>query len=163
MIAELNARLYRELDHLIDELTVIIPARLGTDQQYGDYKDTILLQRLIQARIQDLRRLIAGLALVDRDALPPEAAGFGSVLRVRDLDSGEDFKYTLLTGDRIDPEAGEISLESPVGAALVGCRPGDEIEAATPQGPRRLRILSVVTLFGRLESDPLPSPPMRLG
>lgn len=163
MTAELNARLYRELDHLVDELTVIIPARLGTDQQYGDYKDTIVLQQLIKERIQYLRKLIAGLAQVGSGALPLDAAGFGSVLRVWGLDSGEDFKYTLMAGDRIDPEAGEIALESPLGEALVGCRPGEEVEVATPQGPLRLRILSVATLFERLGSDAVPSPSMRLG
>lgn len=163
MIAKLNARLYRELDHLIDELTVIIPARLGTDQQYGDYKDTIVLQRLIQARIQDLRKLIAGLERVDPGALPQDAAGFGSVLRVRDLDTGEDFRYTLLVGDRIDGEDGEVLLDSPIGVALAGCRAGDETEVAAEDGPRRLRVLAVTTLFERVGTDPSPSQAMRMG
>jgi transcription elongation factor GreA len=162
MIAELNARLCRELDHLIDELTVIIPARLGTDQQYGDYQDTIVLQRLIQARIQDLRKLIAGLALVETDTLPQDAAGFGSVLRVRDRDTAENFKYTLLAGDGIDAEAGEVPLDSPIGVALVGCRAGDPVEVAFARGPLRLRVLSVATLFERLGTDPTVSPAMRL-
>lgn len=162
MIAELIARLSRELDDMIDELTVIIPARLGTDQQYGDYEDTIALQRLIQARTQDLRKLIAGLALVNPDALPRDAAGFGSVLRVRDLDTDEDFKYTLLAGDRIDDQAGDVPLDSPIGAALAGCRAGDEAEVSLNRGSRRLRVLSVATLFERLGTDPTPPPVIRL-
>lgn len=154
MISELRARLNKELDHLVEEMTVHLPAVLGADQSQHEYQDTIALQQLIQERVQHLGKLDAGLASVHPDALFPDRVGFGSVVCVKDLCSDEDLAYTLMAGDRIDLDAGEISLASPVGQALLGRRPGDEVDVDTPQRRRRLRILSMTTLFERLDEAP---------
>jgi transcription elongation GreA/GreB family factor len=83
--------------------------------------------------------------------LPEEGAGFGSRVRLLDLDSGARLDYTLMAGDAIDLDAGQISLASPVGQALLGRGEGDEVSVRTPLGARRLRVLRVE----RREEDPL--------
>src|SRR3712207_9422099 len=60
--------------------------------------------------------------------------------------SGKEVAYTLMVGDAIDLDAGQISLVSPVGQALLGRRVGEEVQATTPQGTRRLRVLAMETL-----------------
>ena len=47
-----------------------------------------------------------------------------------------------------DGEQEMISIASPLGRALVGARPGDEVALETPGGSRRYRVLEVVTLHG---------------
>jgi transcription elongation factor GreA len=153
MIADLNVRLNQELDRLAEELTVRIPARLGSEQREREYQEALDSQRRVQGRIQHLRKLLAGLAAIEPDALLPGRVGFGSVVRVRDLQTGEEFTYTLMAGEPIDLEAGEISLASPVGHALLGRRPGDEIEVQTPQRVRRLRVLSMTSLLDSLPPE----------
>jgi transcription elongation factor GreA len=153
MIADLNVRLNQELERLAEELTVRIPSRLGSEQREREYQETLDSQRDVQRQIQYLRKLLAGLAVIDSDALLPDRAGFGSVVRVRDLQTGEEFDYTLMAGEPIDLEAGEISLASPVGHALLGRRPGDELEVQTPQRVRRLKVLALTSLFDSLPPE----------
>lgn len=64
-----------------------------------------------------------------------------SRVRVRDAE-GED-EYTVVTRDAVDVARGRISMESPVGRALLGSRPGEEIVVQTPGGVRLLTVLDV--------------------
>lgn len=97
-------------------------------------------------RIRLLGQLIAGLATADPATLWDDRAGHGSTVFVRDLDRGEEAFYTLVNGDLIDVDANQVSLASPLGRALLGCRVGDEPGVETPRGTRRLRVLAVETL-----------------
>ena len=152
MFTDLKARLNHELDRLIDELTTRIPARLGEDQSQANYQTVLELQRNLQQRVQFLHQVLAGLETADASTLTPGLAGFGSTVRVRDLRSGEVIDYTLMAGEP-NLDAGEISLGSPVGQALLGRAAGEDVEVATPQGTRRLRVLKVTTLQNGLERD----------
>jgi transcription elongation GreA/GreB family factor len=64
-----------------------------------------------------------------------------STVRVRDADGEED--YTLVQSSEADVTRGLISVASPVGRALLGCRPGDVIDVRTPSGMRRLIVVEV--------------------
>jgi transcription elongation GreA/GreB family factor len=70
-----------------------------------------------------------------------EQADVGSTVRVRD-GWGEE-EYTLVAPTHSDAAGGRISIESPVGRALLGRRRGDRIEVQTPGGPRVLSIVDV--------------------
>jgi transcription elongation factor GreA len=143
MLATLRQRLNRELDGLVHELTVRIPKQLGEERGAEEYESVVERQRQTRARINVLQNLLAALTGLGPEALPPEGAGFGSEVRIRELSSGSTMTYTLMAGDAIDLEAGEISLASPVGRALLGLKAGDEVEVATPVGRRRFRVISV--------------------
>jgi transcription elongation factor GreA len=71
----------------------------------------------------------------------PTRAGLGS--RVTVSQDGEPVVYTLVSSPEADARAGRISVGSPVGAALVGRSAGSEVEAVTPRGRIRLRVLAV--------------------
>lgn len=157
MIAELNTRLNRQLDYLVEELTERIPARLGKEQAQAAYAEALDRQQAIQRRIQYLRRVASALALVDPEVLTPGRVGFGSKVRVEDLRSGQTFSYTIMNGEGLDLDAGEISLASPVAQALLGRKEGEEVEVDTPQGTRRFRILSTTTLYDLLEVHEAPA------
>jgi transcription elongation factor GreA len=70
-------------------------------------------------------------------------AEMGSTVRVRDAWGEEE--HTLVAATQSDPAGGRISVESPVGRALLGRRRGDRIEVQTPGG---LRVLSIVDVSG---------------
>jgi transcription elongation GreA/GreB family factor len=67
----------------------------------------------------------------------------GSTVRIRDAWGEEE--HTLVTPTQSDAAGGRISIESPVGSALLGRRRGDRIEVQTPGG---LRVLSIVDVAG---------------
>jgi transcription elongation GreA/GreB family factor len=79
------------------------------------------------------------------EAIPEDGAGFGSMVVVEDVDLGGRETYTLMTGEQLDIEAGQVSLASPIGRALLGARPGAVLSVTTPRRVRRLHVLSVGT------------------
>ena len=147
MIAELGRKIDSQLSRLEEELTERIPLQLGVEQSPAAYAALLDRQRAVQERIQYLKRIAAGLALVDSAALLPGRVGFGTVARVEDLDTGELMAYTIMNGEALDLDAGEISIGSPVAQALLGGRRGEVVEVAAPQRRRKLRILSLTTVF----------------
>ena len=56
---------------------------------------------------------------------------------------GESVIYTLVYPGDGDPAQGWISADSPLGAAVLGCRPGDSVEVTAPAGPRVVTVLAV--------------------
>lgn len=72
-----------------------------------------------------------------------DGASPGAVVAVLDLDTGEEAVYTLMSGERLDIDAGHVSRDSPIGQALFGAKTGSIVTVETPQRTRRLRILSV--------------------
>jgi transcription elongation factor GreA len=84
--------------------------------------------------------------------------GYGAVVFVRDQDSGEERFYTLVAGDPTDLDASQVSLASTPGQALLGRRPGDEVEVETPYREVRLRVVTVPTLPRRLGLPATPAP-----
>src|SRR5688572_17200521 len=83
-------------------------------------------------------------------------AGYGSELSIEDLDTGEWFKHRLMTGDAMDLEAGHVSIDSPLGAALLGKRRGEVVAVETPRGKRSICVARLETLpafLDRLERE----------
>lgn len=66
----------------------------------------------------------------------------GSRVRVS-YDEGEPVWYELVAPTEVDTDRGRISFESPIGAALLGARAGDEVTVVTPAGARRLQVQGV--------------------
>lgn len=106
--------------------------------------------------VRFLGQIAAGWQHLSDDALPDDTAGFGSTVDVEDVDSGDRESYTLMTGALLDIDAGQVSLASPIGQALLGSEAGAVVTVEAPQRRRTLRVLSVLTLRDRL--DRLQSP-----
>ena len=67
----------------------------------------------------------------------------GATVRLRNLRSDREVVYTLVWPGDVDAAQGKISVESPVGQALLRRRPGDEIEVSAPAGTLHFRIEQV--------------------
>ncbi|HEX2079805.1 MAG TPA: GreA/GreB family elongation factor [Longimicrobium sp.] len=155
-VAELRERLGSELEELSNELMLGMNARLA-GRAAGGVPDEPPRDGPVHRRIRLLGQLISGLEAAEPGTLWDERAGYGSTVFVRDLQSGEETFYTLMTGNRVDDEANQVPLGSPLGLALLGCRPGDEPVVQTPRGPRNLRVFAVHTLpqsLGMLDPGP---------
>lgn len=144
MIADVKERLRTELDRAAHELTAeIAPGLVGaaapSAAPAGDGND-------LRQKIRRLRQLDAGLPALELSALPTDRAGYGSSVVLEDLATRQRLSYTLVTGDIIDLEEDQVTLASPIGSALLGCRKGERIEVELPQGRRRFRIVALTTL-----------------
>jgi transcription elongation GreA/GreB family factor len=106
----------------------------------------------LRAAIARIGRIASGLAIIDPECIPAEGAGYGSDVKVVSLDSGRYEEYTLLTSAVMDIESSHVSLASPIGQALLGRVPGEEVTICTPQRRARMRVASVRTLTQILDS-----------
>ena len=68
---------------------------------------------------------------------------FGATVTVEDADTGEEREFTLLGPDEADYAKGTISIQSPVGVALLGKEVGDEITVNAPRGRINYEIIDI--------------------
>ena len=85
-----------------------------------------------ESRIRVLEHLLAN-AVVSEAAAGGDA-GVGSLVSYRDADSGKVTEVTLVHRLEADLAAGKLSVESPIGTALLGAAKGDEVSFETPRG-----------------------------
>ncbi|MDR0787260.1 MAG: GreA/GreB family elongation factor [Gemmatimonadota bacterium] len=152
MLEEIKARLDDEIFRLTHELQVTLPQAIQKAVEHGDlrenseYKAALERQQFVQARLNHLTRRRAEISNVDLSEIPADRVGFGSRVTVVDLRSGDEETYTLVFGDFIDLETGQISMASALGKSLLGKRVGQEFELRLPKITRKLRIERMTTL-----------------
>ena len=144
------ARLRAELEHLQQESRAELNERVrqAREEAHGDSGDSVAYEDA-KAELERLERRIAELEFTLSDAelvlTPAEArseVALGAYVETRDRE-GEPECYRIVDGLEVDPAIGHISPSSPVGQALLGHRPGDEVAVETPGGVRHLRIVAV--------------------
>src|SRR5215470_1051325 len=152
MPAELKQKIQDELRQLETELRTELPAELKKAVALGDlsenaeYQAARNRQDYVRARIANLRKRLADLAMIDLSRLPRDRSAYGSTLVLYDIDSSEEITYTLVMAEDADIAKNKISTTSPVGKGLMGRQEGDEVEIVTPNGKRRFEVVTVRTI-----------------
>lgn len=82
--------------------------------------------------------------IVEPQDIPRDFITMNSVVRIKDLESGEEMTYMLVFPSDANIETGKISILSAIGTALIGYRSGDIIEWQVPSGLKRLKILEIL-------------------
>lgn len=97
----------------------------------------------IDSRMRYLNRKVQNVKVVDLDQQEPvDHVRFGALVRVEDED-GAQKQWRLVDKDESDPKRGRISIQSPIGMALLNKRVGDVAEAQLPRGMVELEILEI--------------------
>src|SRR6202008_2069332 len=152
MLEELKNKLGQEIEGLSHELQVTLPRAIRTAVEHGDlsenaeYKAALERQQFVQARLNHLTRRLGALSKLALPEIPVDRIGFGSRVTVTDLRTRDEETYTLVFGDYIDIDSGQISVASPLGQTLLGKQSGDKVSLQLPRGERKLHIKRVVTL-----------------
>ncbi len=140
-------KLRQELDHLVNERRLEIAQRIKNAKEFGDlsenaeYEDAKNEQGFVEGRILTLEQMIRNASIIDTEEPSDGSVQLGSSVQVRD--EFGDTTYTIVGPAEADASSGRISLESPVGKALLGRRTGDKVEVETPGGARQVQILKV--------------------
>jgi len=74
---------------------------------------------------------------------PTDRVVFGKTVLLYNIDTEEEKQYQLLGKYESDPENGKISVNSPLGLALIGREVGDEVKVNTPGGIQEFEILEI--------------------
>ena len=141
-------RLEKELEELKKERPEVIQAikearEEGDLRENGGYEAARERQGLLEARISYIESRMVRFEVIDIDALENTKVIFGATVTVEDLESGEQKTYTLLGPDEADHTKGSISVESPVGRALLGKSEGDEVSVQVPRGRVDYEVMAV--------------------
>jgi transcription elongation factor GreA len=143
-----KAQAEAELKQLTEVRRAEIRQSIKTAREFGDlsenaeYHAAREAQGMNEARIRVLEHLLAH--AVVSEAASGGAAGVGSQVSYRDADSGKVTEVTLVHRLEADLAAAKLSVESPIGEALLGASEGDEVSFETPRGgSKSLEVLSV--------------------
>ena len=152
MLEELKNKLGEEIERLTHELQIVLPKAIQKAVEHGDlrenseYKSALERQQFVQARLNHLTKRYGELSKIDLSEVPTDRVGFGSRVTVVDLRTKEEETYTLVFGDYIDIDSGQISVASPLGQMLMGKKPGEKVSLQLPRGERKLMIKEMTTL-----------------
>lgn len=148
----LKKKLEEEIAALEYELRNELPKEILKARAHGDLSENAEYhaakerQRLVEARLAQLRRRLRELSLVDLSRIPRDRVGLGSTVVVLDLARQEEITYKLVTSEEADAASGRISTSSPIGRGLLGKAVGDTVRIEIPGGVRELEILELTTI-----------------
>jgi transcription elongation factor GreA len=113
------------------------PGDIEDNPEYEQAKEEV---SRLDEKIYELEEMIGRAKIIE--ARRGSIAEPGSTIEVED-DDGERTTYYLVGAVEADPGSGRISVESPVGRALVGKRKGDQVSVTVPAGTIGLKVLEV--------------------
>ena len=148
MTAEAQAALQAELEHLETVARAEMAERIKTAREWGDlkenseYHDAKNDQAHLETKILRIREQLLH-AEVREVTTRTDVVGFGSRVEVEDAGTGKQTAYTLVSAPEAAPGEGKLSVDSPVGKALVGARVGQIVKLETPRGTRELKIVAI--------------------
>jgi transcription elongation factor GreA len=151
----IKERLQKELKEFEHELRHELPKEiqrataLGDLRENAEYHAALERQSYVRARVAQLTERLGQLQSINLSQLPRDRAAFGSLLKLQDLDESKELEYELVLPEDGDPAKGKISVQSPIGRALMGKQPGDEVVVRTPGGERVFEILELSTFHER--------------
>jgi transcription elongation factor GreA len=114
---------------------------LSENAEYAAAKDR---QGFIEGRINELEFKLANIDIIDTDKQPKDRAVFGCKVVLENIETGEDVSYQLVGPDESDIKNGRISVSSPLGKALIGRKPGDELILEVPGGKRMYELVEIL-------------------
>ena len=113
---------------------------LSENAEYAAAKDR---QGFLEGRIGELEHKIAHAEVIDIRKLDNSRAMFGSRVLLENIDTGEDVEYQLVGPDESNIQKGKISISSPLGRAMMGKKPGDELTLQAPGGMRSYEVIEI--------------------
>lgn len=149
----ISRKLQDQIAQLERELHAELPKEIAKARAHGDlsenaeYKYAKERQHLVGMRLQQLRKRVADLSLVNLSKIPRDSVGYGSRVTLLDTEKGGEVGYQLVTAEESDVAQGLISTTSPIGRALLGKKPGDVVRVQTPAGNRTFEVVKLLTIY----------------
>lgn len=138
-----------ELNHLINVVYPQVRENLAETSAQGDrsenagYREARRNQAKTISRIRFLQKVLEHSRVIDPDNLPKDRVSLLSQVEFTNISTNTRMKFQIVSPHEMNLEAGKISLKSPIGAALMGRKVGETVEARVPSGTLQLRIESI--------------------
>lgn len=140
-------KMKKELDELWSTKRTEIAQRLKAAIAMGDlsenseYDEAKNAQAFLEGRILQLEQQIRTAQVIE--TVTKDRVDVGSTVVIEDMEEHLKEKVTIVGSTESNPFEGRISNESPVGRALMGAKAGDTVEAETPNGVLKYKVISI--------------------
>lgn len=113
---------------------------LSENAEYDAAKDE---QRDIEARIEELEKILKNAEVIDEDDVASDAISVGCSVTLLDVEFDDEMKFKIVGSTEANSLKGLISNESPLGMALLGKKTGDVVEVESPAGMIQYKIIEI--------------------
>ena len=154
---DIKKKLQGEIAALEYELRNELPKEILKARAHGDLSENAEYhaakdrQGLVNARLNQLKKRLADMSMVNFSKIPHDRVGLGSTVVVLDTLRDEEITYNLVTSEEADAANGKISTTSPIGRALLGKEVGDVARVQSPGGVKEMEILKLTTIHDTAE------------
>jgi transcription elongation factor GreA len=154
---DIKKKLQEEIAALEYELHVELPKEILKARAHGDLSENAEYhaakdrQGFVSARLNQLKKRLSEMSMIDLSKIPRGKVGLGSTVVVLDTKRDEEVTYSLVTSEEADAAKGKISTTSPIGRALLGREVGDSVRVQSPGGVKELEILKLTTIHDEVE------------
>lgn len=142
-------RLRAQLDDLKGRGRTDIARQIQTAREMGDLSENAEYdaakdaQGLLEMKISKLENAIAIARVLDETDIDSDKAYILATVKLRNIKTKMEMKYTLVAEEEADLKRGRISIKSPVGKAILGKAVGDIIEIVVPAGNLEFELLEI--------------------
>lgn len=142
-------RIEQNLEHLRTVHRREVADRIRESKSFGEftenseYEDAKTEQAFVEGRILELKHILQNAIMIEDADIPTDVVGVGSKVMVRDLETDDEWEYTIVGSVEADPSEDRISNESPVGESLLDQKVGDVIEVDVPAGIAKYEIIRI--------------------
>ena len=137
-----------ELIELVELKRPAVIDRIAHAKSFGDlsenseYDDAKNEQGFIESRIHEIERILE-VAVVVKPAKSVKTVKIGTTVTYNNTKTRKQSTFDIVASANADPLNGNMSVDSPIGSALVGKKVGDLVDIETPKGPIKVRITTV--------------------
>ena len=141
--------LEKELEYLTTEKRAEIAERIKIALGFGDlsenseYDEAKNAQAANESKIAELENKLRYAKIIDESEIDTKTVQVGNTVKVLDMEFNEEESYTIVGSTEVDLSQNKISNESPIGAALMGAKKGQIVEAQAPEGVIKYKIVSI--------------------
>lgn len=141
--------LEKELEYLKTEKRTEISERIKVALGFGDlsenseYDEAKNAQADNEIKIAELENKIRYAKIIDESEIDTKTVQVGNKVKIYDMEFEEELEYTIVGSTEVNLAENKISNESPIGSALIGAKKNEVIEAQTPGGVAKYKVLEI--------------------
>lgn len=113
---------------------------LSENAEYDAAKDA---QGLLELKISEMEKTLSTARVIKQEDLDTSSVVVLSTVKIKQVKSGKEFTYTLVSQSEANLKAGKISVDSPIGKGLLGKAIGEIADVQTPGGSMEFEILDI--------------------
>ena len=149
MTREGYLKLEQELHHLVRVKRKEVADKLEFARGLGDLRENSEYdaakeeKQMLERKIGEISHKLASAQIIDNMDIDPDKAYIGATVKLLDTGSDEEFEYFLVSDAEADFLENKLSVNSPIGKALLGHKVNDTVEIQVPAGILKYKILSI--------------------